>query len=116
GGSHHRAAATRSAFLSGGRAAVAPDTADQEWSSHRRLHDDRLSHLCWCGARPARSVGASGPCGEALRTRGPPHPAIIAAVAHVVCRGLTLRKGRKCLMGFFEYPPEREYSSPASHS
>ena len=58
----------------GGRiafAAVAPDAANPEWSRHRRLHDDRLSHLCRRGARPARSVGASGPCGEALRTRGP---------------------------------------------
>ena len=73
GRSHHRAAATRPAFLSGGRAAVATDAADQEWSGHRRLPDDRLSHLCRRGSHQSRSVGAGGPCGWPPRTCGSPH-------------------------------------------
>ena len=60
GGSHHRAAATRPAFLSGGRSAVATDAADQEWSGHRRLPDDRLSHLCRRGSRPAAASKSGG--------------------------------------------------------
>jgi hypothetical protein len=63
----------RPACLPGGQSAVAPDAADHERSGHRRVPDDRLSHLCRRGSRQSQAGDTGGPCRWAPRPRGPPH-------------------------------------------